>query len=89
MKATIYRTDESVSVVDLPDGMEERLEFLQKAVGGYIEIITVKGKHLVLNEEGKLFGLPSNLSGIEITRNTRWENENLCGDIVLIEGKLE
>ena len=36
------------------------LEFLQKLVGGLIEVYHHKGKDLVLNEEGLLLGLPLN-----------------------------
>ena len=49
--------------------VSDTLEALQKAVGGYIEAVTVlEGVVVLCNEEGRLMGLPENrsffLSGI-------------------------
>ena len=49
--------------------VSDTLEALQKAVGGYIEAVTVlEGVAVLCNEEGRLMGLPENrsffLSGI-------------------------
>ena len=41
---------------------ENRLEAFQKAVGGYIEAVTVaEDLVLICNEEGRLMGLPFNI----------------------------
>ena len=47
------------------DGTEEELkdtelETLQEAVGGYTETITFGNQVLIVNEEGRLMGLPQN-----------------------------
>ena len=39
---------------------EPTLEFLQSAVGGYIEIINVDDGQLIVNEEGMIRGLEHN-----------------------------
>ena len=53
------------TVVDYPParGRKYSFEELQKAVGGYIEIIHPAGSRnylMVINEEGRLRGLPTN-----------------------------
>lgn len=43
--------------------IEDSLENLQKAVGGYIECVTfVKDAVIICNEEGRMMGLPENKS---------------------------
>lgn len=48
------------------------LEALQKIVGGYIEMIPIRGKfYLVCNEEGKILGLPPNRNiGFDVVAGT-------------------
>lgn len=61
MKAVLKRPDEPVRVVDF-DGS---LEWMQAAVGGYVEMVRVDGLPdgcvFMVNEEGKLQGLRRNL----------------------------
>lgn len=60
------------------------LEFLQSAVGGYIEAIDWPGGVAAFcNEEGKLNGLPINPKA-----NALWNNPHdvLVGDIVIVTG---
>lgn len=56
------------TIVDYPPaGKQYTLEELQQAVGGYIEIVHVGRSHLmVVNEEGKLTGLPFNPLATEL-----------------------
>jgi len=43
------------------------LEQMQAIVGGYIEAVALPGgKHLIVNEEGLLHGLPTNLTASNI-----------------------
>lgn len=58
LRAIIKRPDEQYGHVCNISGS---LENLQKIVGGYIETVPVGSKHvLIVNEEGKLRGLPFN-----------------------------
>lgn len=58
LRAIIKRPDEQYGHVCNISGS---LENLQKIVGGYIETVPVGEKHvLIVNEEGKLQGLPVN-----------------------------
>ena len=86
IKATIYNVDGSQEPLELPS--KNRLEALQKIVGGYIEIIHINGNDVVLNEEGKLIGLPYNPWSKFITLNSVLRYEPLCGNVVVINGKL-
>ena len=43
--------------------IENTLEALQKKVGGYIEVVTMaKNARIICNEEGRLRGLPYNIT---------------------------
>lgn len=57
MKILLANVSEPFQVVEV----ENELEPIQKIVGGYIEVLPVtEDILLIMNEEGKLFGLPSN-----------------------------
>ena len=57
MKAVIKRPGTSPRLIDI----ENTLEALQEAVGGYIECVNVDHHDVVIcNEEGRLMGLPKN-----------------------------
>lgn len=57
MKAIIKKVGENPRVEEI----ENELKTLQGIVGGYIEVVSMgEGIALVLNEEGKLVGLPAN-----------------------------
>ena len=59
----------------------QRLEQYQKIVGGYIEYTYLRKGVLVINEEGKLHGLPFNQQATEIYNNP---NDHIVGDAVLL-----
>ena len=55
---------------------EPSLEQAQKFVGGYVEGITFpNGDYLIVNEEGKLMGLPINEQATKLWRDT-FDNDN-------------
>jgi len=59
----VYHTDGTVTKIVPEDGKKFRLNELQEAVGGYIELL-ISGithcKQLYCNEEGQLLNLPRN-----------------------------
>jgi hypothetical protein len=72
-RAIIKRSDEPYGHMT---NISTRLENLQKLVGGYIEAVTLKpGLVILCNEEGKVRGLPFNMT---------IQGEPLVGDIVVI-----
>ena len=55
---------------------EPSLEQAQKFVGGYVEGITFpNGDYLIINEEGKLMGLPINEQATKLWKDT-FDNDN-------------
>jgi len=60
------------------------LEELQEVVGGYIEIISLSnGFLMVLNEEGKLKGLPFNEQASQLIPPTDY----IVGDVLVCKSK--
>lgn len=62
--------------------VSDTLEALQKAVGGYIEAVTVlEGVVVLCNEEGRLMGLPENRSffrgSAETASSAAWTERSL------------
>lgn len=72
MKAIMKKPGEGFDLVEIPN----TLKALQSAVDGYIEVITLADDlAVVCNEEGRLRGLPHNLTINEIS---------LCGTILIV-----
>ena len=66
MKAQIIYADGRVTTFKPKNGTDFSLEELQNVVGGYIEILDLhNGQIMVVNEEGKLKGLPVNTIATE------------------------
>lgn len=61
------------------------LEELQGFVEGYIEIVSVGQKFLVLNEEGKLNGLEINQKATEIFQKHYGATDLIVGDVLLAD----
>ena len=61
------------------------LDEMQGFVGGYIEIIGVGEKFLVLNEEGKLNGLEINQKATEIFQKYYGKTDLIVGDVLLAD----
>ena len=74
---------------------EPTLESAQEFVGGYVEGITFpNGDYLIVNEEGKLMGLPLNPEGTALWRSTFTKDKYafgyddwVCGPAILIKHK--
>jgi thymidylate kinase len=88
MEAKIIKTDGSVEVVK-NDDKEASLEFLQKAVDGYIEIVWLDENTLmVVNEEGKLLNKPLNEIATQVFyEKTRRFNDCIVGNAVVLDKK--
>lgn len=61
------------------------LKELQGFVEGYIEIVGIGKKFLVLNEEGKLNGLEINLKATEIFQKHYGVTDVIVGDVLLAD----
>jgi hypothetical protein len=80
--AKIIKFDGETIEVKPENGTDFSLEELQEIVGGYIETVPTykRGEILVVNEEGKLLGLPFNR---EATVLARIYNDYIAGDALL------
>jgi hypothetical protein len=84
MRATVLRVDGTQSVEEFAG--EPGLEWLQREVGGIVQVVTLGHARVVCNENGDLIGLPVNelaarvLGVVPGTRDGR-----LRGDVVLLE----
>ena len=88
----ILYPDRRQKAVEPANGRDYRLDELRAIVGGAIEIIPTKepGQIMVLNEEGKLLGLPRNgQAGALVNLRTPEdiaELQRLLGDCLIIVG---
>lgn len=65
------------------------LEQLQKLVGGYIQIIELDAhRQMIINEEGKLMGLPYNQTATDMYRKAVGNTPDfIAGDAIILSGK--
>lgn len=63
------------------------LKELQTLVGGYIQIQTLPGirKLIVMNEEGKLLGLPHNHLATQVWRHSHGLADWICGTALICD----
>ena len=81
--------------VHIIDDKEPTLEELQKLVDGYIEVHEINDVQLVLNEDGKLMGLPINTEAMEYvqkefnlhTKTGGFKVAELVGNVIILKGK--
>lgn len=76
--ATWMKTNGECVTVEPKNGSDFTLEELKKFVGGYIEIVHMGESLLVVNEEGKLNGLPVNYAASNL-----YMREVLVGDVLM------
>ena len=85
VKISIHKTDGTQ--LNLSIDRERLLSSLQKIVGGPVEVVRThslkEGKILLANENGRLLGLPPNLS--DLTDDPR--GPPLVGDLILMDEK--
>lgn len=84
--ATLIKADGATSDVLPSNGQSFTLKELQAFVGGYIEIIRVgSSTWYVINEEGKLLGLPANVAATHRAHDFLFEGDYLCGAVLICE----
>ena len=68
---------------------EVTLEFMQKIVGGYIQFIYLDNEDvMIINEEGKIDGLPINRKATAIyQRNLGHDGDYIVGDVLVTKRK--
>lgn len=79
--AEIIKSDGQRINITPENGKRFQLEELQEIVGGYIENLQLPdGRYMVVNEEGRLYGLPVNMAATHIYGYTV-----IVGDVVICE----
>lgn len=82
--ATLIKSNGETLEVTPENGKAFQLDELQKYVGGLIEIVRTKlGKPMIINEEGKIDGLPLNQTASEIYQYS--EFDFIVGDVLICE----
>lgn len=81
---TILPTDTVLSECQFtPATTELKLTLMQALVGGYIELVRLPGADGIVNEEGKLKGLPYNPLGTAIYGNP---SDEIVGTMLVLCG---
>jgi hypothetical protein len=83
------------TTIHIFDKTEPTLEEAQKIVGGYVEGITFPNNdYLIVNEEGKLNGLPLNVKATKLWRETFTKDNSvfgyddfIVGNVILIKAE--
>lgn len=83
MIAKLIKTNGEVVPVTPKNGTDFQIDELNEMVGGYIEIVhppSMQGAIMVINEEGKLKGLPFNLLA---TMTAHLAGDHIVGNVLL------
>ena len=84
--AQIIKTDGYIIESEPKNGSDYQLEELQAIVSGFIEVVPIGEKHLmVVNEEGKLKGLGINHVATAIFNKSYRGYDVVVGDVLLCE----
>ena len=84
MKDIIYKINGEVIEASPKNGKNYTYEELREIVGGFIQIIFLKDKFMIINEEGKLNNLPYNDNATVLYRaNFRNTTDFIVGDALL------
>ena len=84
MKDIIYKANGEVIETSPKNGKNYTYEELRDIVGGFIQIIFLKDKFMIINEEGKLNNLPYNDNATVLYRaNFRNTTDFIVGDALL------
>lgn len=84
--AQILRTDGRWENVQPANGTDFSLKEVQAIVGGYVELVQLwDGRIMLINEEGKLDGLPLNVEATRLFLVERDGYDVIVGDALICE----
>jgi hypothetical protein len=83
--AYIYKSNGEVIETFPKNGKDFSLKELKEIVGGYIEVVNLGDDYMVVNEEGKLIGLPFNLNATRVYQIFTKIGEHIVGDVLICE----
>ena len=84
--AQIIKSNGQIVEAEPKNGKDFKLRELQKIVDGYIEIVWLPNdKIMVVNEDGKLRGLETNVEATRIYYNAFGYQDIIVGDVLLCD----
>lgn len=81
--AYIYKSNGDIIETSPKNKKDFSLKELKKIVGGHIEVINLGDDYMVVNEEGKLIGLPINLNATIVYQISTKIGEHIVGDVLV------
>lgn len=81
--AYIYKSNGEVIKTSPKNGKDFSLKELKEIVGGHIEVVNLGDDYMVVNEEGKLIGLPFNLNATIVYQISTKIGEHIVGDVLV------
>ena len=82
-----------LEITDYPTAdMGDSLKFLQNIVGGYIEFVSLPKQNavMVVNEEGKMHGLPTNVfASVLFYQNYQETRDFIVGDVAFLSAEVD
>jgi hypothetical protein len=89
MRGKLYKTNGEIEEVEPENGEDFKLAELQKMVEGNIEIVPLdKSEIIVVNEEGKLEGLPANGAATRRWREAHGPTDVIVGNALVCDGSM-
>lgn len=89
--ATLYKAGGQVEMITLPNGPCRTLKALQTAVGGDIEVLSLRdGTNMIINADGIMLGLARNDIATALAKQDLIEGDWIKGNaVVCAPGELE
>ena len=84
--AQIIKTDGQIVPVEPKNGTDFQLDELQQIVGGYVQLFPLAneaGEVMVMNEDGKIEGLPMNNKATELAAKRLFQGDYIVGDVLV------
>lgn len=84
--ARIIKTNGEIIPVEPKNGTDFQLEEMQEIVGGYIQLFYLmndEGEVIVMNEDGKIEGLPMNHKATELAAKRLFQGDYIVGDVLV------
>ena len=88
--ARIIKTNGEIIPVEPKNGTDFQLDELQQIVGGYVQLFPLAneaGEVMVMNEDGKIEGLPTNPKATELAAKRLFQGDYIVGDVLVCTNK--
>ena len=86
MGARLYSVGGTIKKIEPQNGKTFSLEEMQDFVEGYVEVINMGPKKFtIVNEEGKISGLPVNFMATELHKKQKGYHELIVGNVIVCD----